>query len=403
MTSGGLTPHADHPVTLSTPYWRLSAWYFFYFAFIGTFSPYFGVYLQSLGLSAWRISILLSLMQLMRLLAPNFWSWVTERTGRKTPVIRLASAVSIAGFIGFFVTHDFTSLFFCMLLLAFFWSASLPLVEALTLDHLRQHAERYGSVRLWGSVGFIAAVMGIGAMLDALPLVSLLWATLIVLCGIFICALILPEAMHEESAQTPFVSMGQTLRQPRVAALLGANFLMSAAHGPLYVFYSIYLVNYGYTKALVGGLWSLGVVTEILVFLLMPRLMRRFSLRTILLVSFACAVLRFPMIGWGVDSIIILTIAQLLHGATFGACHAATVAALHQWFPGRQQARAQALYGSIAFGAGGLLGGLLGGQTWDSLGAAWTYTIAAAFALAGLLLVWHVIHPENIRQVNPIN
>jgi PPP family 3-phenylpropionic acid transporter len=243
--------------------------------------------------------------------------------------------------------------------------------------------------------------MGIGAMLDVLPIDSLLWTTLLLLCGIFICALVLPEATAEESAPTPSAPLGQTLRQPQILALLAANFLMSAAHGPLYVFYSIHLVDHGYAKTLVGGLWSLGVVAEILVFLFMPRLLRRYSLRAILLTSFACAVLRFLMIGWGVESLAILTAAQLLHGATFGACHAATVAALHQWFPGRQQARAQALYGSIAFGAGGMLGGLLGGQTWDSAGAGWTYTIASAFALAGLLLVWRCIHPANAAPAAP--
>ncbi len=387
--------------SLPIPYWRLSAWYFFYFAFIGTFAPYFGVYLQSLGFSAWRISLLLSLMQLLRLLAPNFWSWLAERVGRKMPVVRAASALSMAGFAGFFLTRDFAGLFVSIILMSFFWSASLPLVEALTLGHLRQHAERYGNIRLWGSVGFIVAVMGIGAMLDALPLDSLLWATLALLVGIFACALTLPEAAHDESAELSASSpLGLTLRQPRVIALLAANFLVSAAHGPLYVFYSIHLVNHGYTKTLVGGLWSLGVVAEILVFLLMPQMLRRHSLRNIMLVSCACAVLRFLMIGWGVESLAILTLAQLLHGATFGACHAATVASLHQWFSRRQQARAQALYGSIALGAGGLLGGLLSGQTWDAAGAGWTYTIASAFALAGLLTVWFGMRNESMNS-NP--
>jgi len=104
--------------------------------------------------------------------------------------------------------------------------------------------------------------------------------------------------------------------------------------------------------------------------------------------SFACAVARFLMIGWGVESLLLLLAAQLLHGATFGVCHAATVAALHRWFPAGQQARAQAVYGSVSFGAGGMLGGLASGQTWEAFGSGWTYTLGALFALAGLLLVW---------------
>ncbi len=77
-----------------------------------------------------------------------------------------------------------------------------------------------------------------------------------------------------------------------------------------------------------------------------------------------------------------------MHGLTFGAYHAAAIAAVNLWFPGRAQGRGQALYSSISFGAGGLLGGLISGWTWDSIGAGWTYTLGSVFALIGFLLVW---------------
>lgn len=376
------------------PYWRLSAWYFSYFAFIGAFSPYFGLYLLSLGHSAWHISVLLSLMQMMRLVAPNLWSYLSERIGSKTPVIRVAALLSLLGFASFFFTSSFVGLFFGMTLLAFFWSASLPLVEALTLGHLQHQAERYGSIRLWGSVGFIIAVLGVGALLDVQALANLLWVSLLLLGAIFACALALPEAPTVKLAET-LAPLRVTLRRRQVQALLAASFLMSAAHGPLYVFYSIHLVEHGYGKTLVGGLWALGVVAEILVFLYMPRALQRHSLRAILLVSFACAVLRFLVIGWGADSLALLLLAQLLHGVTFGAYHAAAVAALHHWFPGSQQARAQALYGSVSFGAGGMLGGLLSGRTWEILGPGWTYSLGALFALIGLILVWRGLNQQE--------
>jgi MFS transporter, PPP family, 3-phenylpropionic acid transporter len=208
--------------------------------------------------------------------------------------------------------------------------------------------------------------------------------TVAILFGIFVCAFTIPEAPRAPE-QRESASLGDTLRRPEVQALLGACFLMSAAHGALYVFYSIFLVDNGYDKAMVGWMWTLGVLAEILVFMLMPKLSRRFSLRTILLFAFACAVLRFVMIGWGASSVTVLLLAQLLHGATFGAYHAAAIAVVNLWFPGRLQSRGQALYGSISFGAGGMLGGLVSGYTWDFLGAGWTYTLSAAFALLGLL------------------
>lgn len=368
-------------------HWRLSAWYFFYFAYIGAFAPYFTLYLQSLSFSAWDIGVLMSVGQVMRLLAPALWGWLADRLGRRIPVVRLSAILSVFGFFAFFVTVEFWGVFAGMCAMTFFWSASLPLVEALTLDHLKGRTEDYGRIRLWGSVGFVAAVLGVGALLDAAPLATLLWVCAALLAGIVACAAALEEAPPAAAARA-HPPLRLALLRPEVLALLAACFFMSAAHGPLYVFFSIHLVDHGYGKTLVGALWSLGVIAEILVFLLMPGLIRRHAPRAILLASFALAVLRFLIIGWQVDSLPLLLAAQVMHGATFGAFHVAAVTALNRWFPSQQQGRVQALYGSVSFGAGGMLGNLFSGEAWTSLGPEWTYTVGAALAFVGWLLVW---------------
>jgi MFS family permease len=79
------------------PYWRLSGYYFFYFAFIGAFSPYFGLYLQSLSFSAWDIGLLMSQMQLMRLFGPYLWGWLADRFGRRLADHPLAAVRSWPG------------------------------------------------------------------------------------------------------------------------------------------------------------------------------------------------------------------------------------------------------------------------------------------------------------------
>lgn len=369
------------------PYWRLSGYYFFYFAFIGAFSPYFGLYLQSLSFSAWDIGLLMSQMQLMRMFGPYLWGWLADRFGHRLLIIRLSGLIALAGFSAFFWLDRLPGMLLAMALLAFFWSAALPLVETLTFDHLREDCARYSRIRLWGSIGFIIAVMGTGALLDLMPPLVVLWACWIILFGILAVALMLPEA-----AVTPHVveapSIAGILRQSRVRALMAACFAMSAAHGAFYVFYSIHLSTHGYSKFQVGSLWSLGVLAEIGVFMLMARLAQRFSLRRILLASFAAAVLRFLLMGWGVESPLLMVFVQLLHGLTFGAYHASAIAAVNLWFPGRAQGRGQALYSSLSFGAGGLLGALIGGRVWDDWGGGWTFSLSALFALGGFLLVW---------------
>jgi len=367
------------------PYWRLSGFYFFYFAFVGVMSPFWGLYLQSLAFNAFQIGVLMSLLQVMRIFAPNIWGHIADLTGRRTAIVQIAAVGSVLVFAGVFVSDQFWWLFGVMAALGFFWSASLPLVEAMTLSHLGDRTDDYGLIRLWGSVGFILVVVGLGYAFDHVPISWLPWAVLVVMLGIVAFARVIPESEilpHPTDAH----SVWKIVKRPEVAALLVACMLMAVTHGPYYVFYSIYLVDHGYDKSTVGWLWALGVLCEIGVFLIIPRIFAQVTPRHLILASFALAVLRFLLIAWGVESVWVVWGAQTLHAFTFGTYHAAAVALIHQHFRGRHQARGQALYTSLSYGVGGTIGGLASGLTWDSLGSAWTFTLAAVSAA----LAWAV-------------
>jgi PPP family 3-phenylpropionic acid transporter len=184
---------------------------------------------------------------------------------------------------------------------------------------------------------------------------------------------------------------GTTLKDPRVIALLGACFCMTVAHGALYAFYTLHLVGNGYSTSVVGLLWTLGVVAEIAVFVRLPWLFQRYTYRTVLLMSFAAATVRFAVIAWGASSLALLAAAQLLHAFTFGTYHAASVALVHRLFAGRLEMRGQALYASLSYGLGGACGMLLAGWMWQTAGAEATFTTSALFGAAGgAIVAWRL-------------
>lgn len=369
------------------PYWRLAGTYFFYFAYIGAFAPYFSLYISALGLTAAGIGVIMALPQLVRIFAPHWWGWLADRSGRRLRVARTGTLLGIVAFCALFVVTGFEALFATVLLMSFFLSAALPLVEVTTLAHLGEHTAQYGRIRVWGSVGFIAAVLLIGYALDWLPVGSLLWIMLAILIGAAVLLLLVPEAPRVEHIQdhTP---IARIIRQPQVVALIVACALMSVAHGPYYTFYSIYLVDHGYSKGAVGWLWALGVICEIAIFFWMSHLFRACTLRQVLIASFALATARFMIIGWCADSLLMLLLAQVLHAASFGSFHAAALGYIHRFFRGRNQARGQAIYTSLTFGLGGTLGGLYAGYAWEHLGAGLTFTGAALCTLIGMMLLW---------------
>lgn len=372
--------------TTKNYHWRIAGFYFFYFSFVGMFSPYWSLYLKSIHFDAVQIAILMSVQPVMRMLAPALWGWLADHTGKRLLVVQGAALCAAVTYMGVFFTTEFYPLLFVIALMGFFWSASMPLVEATTLTYLGKNSAHYGRIRSWGSVGFIVSVLGLGYAFDYIAIAWLLWAGAVIKLGILFFSRQIPptEIVAHHTDSQPIMRL---VMQPQVLALFGACFLMAVAHGPYYTFYSIYLVEHGYAKSAVGWLWALGVICEIAVFFAMPWLLRRFSLPQILMVSFASAVLRFLIIGWCADSLALMLFAQVLHAATFGAFHAAGVALIHHFFQGRHQSKGQALFGSVTYGAGGMLGGLASGPIWQHWGASVLYSMSAAAAFLGLLIM----------------
>jgi PPP family 3-phenylpropionic acid transporter len=365
---------------------RLSRFYFIYYFFVGSFVPYWGLYLKSEQFSPADIGILMSLFQISRIFAPNFWGWLADHTGKRAQWIQLTAFLGLCGFTAVFWAHGFYWFFFVMAALSLFTSSTLPLAESLTLAHLATTNGHYSRIRMWGSLGFIVASVILGFLIDFSGIKSLLWFLLAVQMTLFALTYTLPDAKVEPHPHDHF-SIWQVIKQPNVLALLIGCALMVTAHGVLYNFYSIYLSEHGYSKGMIGLLWSVGVICEIGIFMLMPRLMARYSLKTILLISLVLAAVRFTMIGIAVDNIVLLVLAQTLHAATFGSFHAASVEVITQFFNGRHQAKGQAIYNSVAYGIGGTVGGVAGGYALQYIGGEKTFMLAAIFPLLGLLVI----------------
>ena len=362
---------------------RLGAIYFTYFVYVGASGPYLSLYLSWLGRSAAQIGLLLGAMQCARIVAPTLWAHRAARSARPVRTLRISLVLGTL----IMATLPFVDSLGLMAAVLFAQAmcagGAMPLVESLTMAAVRARPAAYGGIRLWGSVGFICAVMLVGMQLDHFGVGSLLTTLVVSLLAAlgFACTLV-DERGERRSAVEPWHAL---LRNRAVARLLLACFLMSMAHGPFYAFFSIHLAALGFSKTVIGLLWSVGVLAEISVFWLQPRWAGRWSIDRVHAVSLGCAVVRFAVVAVCGASLPVLVLTQLLHAATFGTWHVSAMAILQRECPEANRGQAQALYMGVSFGAGGMTGSLLSGAAWDLLGA-WTFLGAAACALLGLMV-----------------
>ncbi|GGO75912.1 MFS metabolite transporter [Marinobacterium nitratireducens] len=380
------------------PYIRLSGFYLFYFALLGAIVPFWPLYLKSFEFDARTIGVLMAIFQASRIVAPNLWGWIADRTGRRIEIVRFGSGMTALVFLGIFQADSAIGIGWVMLGFSFFWNAVLPQFEVITLRQLGTRHTRYSQVRVWGSVGFIAVVLGLGWLLDITGIDALPWVMLLLMLLIWFNSCLVGQPPARADAPQGGDGFLATLVRPQVLAFYAVCFLVQFGHGPYYTFYSLLMESLGYSRGEIGLLWSLGVVAEVVIFLYMHRLVARFGLRRLMLASLWLCVLRWSLIAWLPGVVPLMLLAQVLHAATFGVLHATGIALVQQYFDDRSHGRGQALFSSLGFGAGGACGALVSGLLWESGGAGGTFTVAAMASAVAIMLTTLWIYPEKAQQ-----
>ncbi|APZ44677.1 MFS transporter [Acidihalobacter ferrooxydans] len=379
------------------PYWRLSGFYFVYFTVTGAFVPYWSLYLRHFGYAPVAIGVLTAVPMATKIVAPFLWGWLADRSGQRMRVIRLGTWFAALSFLGIFFGHDALWLALVVGAFSFFWNAALPQFEAATLGHLGAHDHHYSRIRLWGSIGFVVSVVALGWAFGVVSVTWLAPVIAVLLVALWLSSLAVPGPPVPTWTDAPQHGIGPALRQPAVLALLLTCLLIQTSHGPYYVFFTLYLRDHGYSSAVTGELWALGVLAEIVVFVFMPRLLPRFGARRLLIFALSATVLRWVLIATLVDSLPVLVFSQTLHAASYGIYHAAAIYLIYRYFPGQLQGRGQALYSSVSFGLGGALGALASGYVWSGVSPAATFLMGAALAAGGAVVAY-----VGVRGISPV-
>ncbi len=367
---------------------KLAGFYFFYYCIVGTFMPYWSLYLQDQGFNFQEIGLLSSIAIITRFFAPFIWGWIADKSGKRMLLVRVATLMeTLIWFLIFIIPNNFQSVALLMLIFSFFQNAILAQFEGVTQFWLGdQKIELYGKVRKWGSVGFIVGVFCIGALLEIIPISMLPVMLLCIGFLAFIWSFSIKEPDTAPTAQQQLESLLPVIKQPMVASFFIIEFILLFSQAPFYSFYSNFLKFSGFNTTEIGFLWSVGVIAEIIMFAKANFFLQRFSLRKLVALCLMMTCIRFVLVGLFPKIFMIQFLAQSLHAFSFGLFHVIAMRIIFQNFSDVQRGRGQALY-STMWGLGVASGSILAGKYWNVLSGEHIFIIAGLCTVLGLLFI----------------
>ena len=365
--------------------------YFLYFGQLGVLVPYLGVFLDGRGFSSVQIGELLAIITLARIIGPIMWANIADKKGKALGVLRLGTFLTMSSFASVFYFESFWGMTMSFSLMMMFWTAVLPQLEVITMQCIAARSIGYGKVRLWGSIGFIVLTVLVGWLLDIFSTETPVVVSMATLSGLWVVTLFIKQPPLKAKASQHSSSLLDVVKSPVFIAFMVSATLLQFSFGSYYGFFSLYMRDLDYSGQETGMLIALGVVAEVGIFLAARRLILKFGVWNLLVFSMAATAVRWFVLGYLADSLLIVMASQLIHALSFGLTHAVSVHFIHHFFAPEYHSRAQAVYISVAFGMGGAIGSYLAGVTWmQGAGASLSFAVSGSAALLGTMALLFV-------------
>ncbi|MBI3002631.1 MAG: MFS transporter [candidate division NC10 bacterium] len=370
----------------------LRAFYFCYFAAIGVTEPFLPVFFRDRGLSLAAIGGLLALLPAIQATVPFAFTVWAEARGIARGLFRTAAAGTVVAFLAFALPAPAWTLAAVMAAYAAIKSPLIPFANAMAFSLLGAGRERFGRLRVFGSLGYIVAAVAVGFALEAAGAgVVLLGGGLALLAAAGVAAAgRLPEPTLKGVRLRE--AWGDLLRNRALCWFLAATFLVRLSGGTHLTFFTLYLREAGIGEAVAGVAWAVGVAAEVAVMLAWPLLLRRFPLRGLLALGFGATAVRWAAVTLTGNPAGLVLI-QTLHGLTFGVTYLASVHLMDTEAPPALRASGQALYAAVAFGLAGLLGNGFAGLLAERVALTTLFRLSSLVALLGTALFFATSRP----------
>lgn len=367
---------------------RWSIAYVVVFVGVAAYAPYLQPYYASLGIGLDEVGLLTAFAAAVGLLGAPAWGALHDRFPRRRALLPLAAVLAAAGGTGIILAGRSPLLVPAVATFAIGTAGLMPMMDVQVLDLVRADRSRYGLVRAWGSVGFIAGSPLIGLAIDARGPGA--FAVPLVVAWVLGAGLLRSSPTRTNAVRFASTRRPPVLRNRTIALFLLASLMAWAAVYLQLSFFSIYLLQLGASSDRVGWAWSLGAALEVPTMLLFPRLAARFGSRRLIVLGAAILALREVANVASADPDVLLAV-SILQGTGYALLLVGGVTFVSAAAPDGAAATAQGILSGVSVSLASVLGASLGGIAASALTIRVMFALAAGLGLLAVGLIGWVV------------
>ncbi|CAN5355083.1 major facilitator superfamily domain-containing protein 6 [soil metagenome] len=372
---------------------RMALQYILVFGANGVSLPFIGLWLRAHGLDGAEIGVLLAAPMLGRLITgPAIALWADGFAHRRTAIAFLA-ATGTAAYVAMPLVHGFAGWAPLWFVATTCSGAIIPLSDVLTTRLATREGFAFSVPRGFGSAAFVAANVGVGALLVAAPVDTVIWWLIGagVLLALWARFGLPAEPVLEGGPRAGlerFAGLGRLVRDPVFMAAIFAVGCVQASHAFYYGFSAILWKADGAPESLTGMLWGASVVVEIGFMWWIDPWRRRAGIGPLTMLALGAA---GGVVRWGAFALEpplwSLWPLQVLHTLTFAATFLAGVQLVERLSPPDSHTAAQTLSSMLSAGVLIGLATLASGPLFDRFGAGGYWAMAALAAVGGVVAI----------------
>ena len=354
---------------------------------VGALYPYIPIYYSSLGLDLGTIGLLAAIFSAAGMLGSPLWGAAGDRLGRSRAVLLIPASLAAIAFGALALARGTLGVGIAAAAASFAMSGVSPVLDARALETVRDDRSRFGRLRVWGSISFIASALFVGWLADRAGIRGLFIVLIPALLVTGIVGLGLRSQSHEPTLPR-LGSLAAVFRSSSLTRFLGAGLVVWTANSAINAFFSVYLVQIGAPPTLVGWAWAIGAAVEVPLMFAFPVLSRRLGLERLIVIGAAFFVARAVAVTLVTDPLL-ATFTMAIHGAAFSLMLVGCVAYVSRHAPAGAAASAQGVLSAMIFGLAMIIGPELGGLLAGAVGLSGMFVIAGLGSAAGVIgLAW---------------